>query len=43
MGERPEGHTLDRINVDGDYEPTNCRWATIAEQALNKRRRTMSK
>jgi hypothetical protein len=36
MGERPEGRTLDRKNVNGNYEPGNCRWATSAEQAANR-------
>lgn len=37
MGEVPAGLQIDRIDPNGDYEPSNCRWATDDEQRFNKR------
>lgn len=38
MGDAPsKKHSIERENVNGDYEPSNCKWATRKEQSINKR------
>ena len=38
MGDKPsQNHSIDRIDVNGDYEPGNCRWISLKEQQYNRR------
>ena len=43
MGERPEKLTLERVNNNGNYEPSNCIWASREDQANNTRRSPKNK
>lgn len=40
MGECPSGYSLDRIDVNGNYEPENCKWSDRSEQGYNQRKRS---
>ena len=40
MGERPEGTSLDRTDVNGNYCKENCRWADASVQGFNQRKST---
>lgn len=39
MGPAPDGYSIEREDVNGNYEPSNCRWISMARQGSNKRTR----
>lgn len=41
MGPRPPGHSIDRIDTNGNYEPSNCKWSTVKENCRNMRTKRM--
>lgn len=44
MGEKPSPkHSIDRIDVDGNYEPSNCKWSSQSEQCKNRRTQKSNK
>lgn len=38
MGQRPDGTSINRIDTNGNYEPSNCNWATRKEQQQNRKK-----
>ena len=43
MGDKPEGYSLDRIDVNGNYCKENCKWSARGEQNYNQRKRKDNK
>jgi len=37
MGERPPGYSIERVDVNGNYEPSNCKWIPVRDQPKNRR------
>lgn len=42
MGEKPPGLTIERLDVNGDYEPSNCAWRCRKEQSRNRRNNVLN-
>ena len=40
MGRRPKGYSIERINVNGNYTPSNCKWIPKRDQSKNRRPRS---
>jgi hypothetical protein len=40
MGPRPKDYSIERIDVDGNYEPVNCKWIPLCDQSKNRRHKT---
>jgi hypothetical protein len=40
MGPRPDGYSIERVNNNGDYEPSNCKWIPKRDQSRNRRKET---